>query len=132
MDKTILFLVGLPGCGKSTWIKNNNHSNAAVVDDPMDFSHVKSVIKNNDNIIIADPRLCDDWILTCCINKIKNIDSNIKMNFLYWKNDVEACWNNVEKRADGRIISKSFLIELSKKYKNGNCSTALPIYKGNT
>jgi predicted kinase len=47
--KTLVFVVGLPGSGKTTWAKNQN--DGFVVDDPKFIEEVKVAIDNNDKVV---------------------------------------------------------------------------------
>jgi hypothetical protein len=104
-------LVGLPGCGKSYYgralLKSLNKS--IFLDDIKDFSEVILSRCFYDNIIIADPWLCDDKIRKLAVEKLPGA------YWLFWENDPEQCWKNIQGR-DSRVISKDFINDLSKKY----------------
>lgn len=102
MNKAIL-IIGLPGSGK-TFLANSEYvpKGYNLVDDPKDRNLILNYIKQNKNIVITDPHLCNPQ------NRKKAIDYfNIfgyQVECIFFENNVEKCQKNLIFRNDGRKI----------------------------
>lgn len=113
-NKEITVLVGLPGSGKTYYAHHNIKKNQRFIDDIKNFDEITKNIDKYDDFMISDPHLCIDKNVELAKEKLKTHFNEIK--FIYWENDIEKAWSNVQKRNDGRIIHKSFLKRLSSMY----------------
>ena len=117
---TAIIVVGLPGSGKSWLLEHFNIGGLQVYDDiskqkekffkvSLAFDYIRTL-----PIVLSDPGLCDEKNLAALIKMVENIGYNTCV--MYFENDPEKCYNNVEYRADGRIV-KNYIKQLSKIYK---------------
>lgn len=115
MKKQIIFIIGLPGSGKTFLVNTSNQFNDCLfLDDLKDFQLIESSLQTNNKIVITDPHLCNDCTRNKAIDKLSKFDVDII--FKYFNNDPEQCFINVQNRNDGRLIGKHFIFDLSKKY----------------
>jgi hypothetical protein len=110
----ITLLVSLPGGNKTTYARNNLPPGAVFIDDPKALTDIKG--HNCEELWIADPHFCRDTVLKFAITFLKKEYDGPEIKIIYWKNDLEKCWKNVQGRADKRVISKSFIAHLSASY----------------
>lgn len=47
---------------------------------------------------------------------LKTYSPKVSIQWIFWENNPEDAWINIKKRNDGRIISQSFLKQLSSQY----------------
>lgn len=112
-EKNIVFLIGLPGSGKSYWLNNNvvNTTNCIIFDD---ISQTDPKLKNLSNalsdnnithIYIADVNLLNIDTFIQAKTKIQQL-SPTPLNFsqIVFVGDINTCKQNVELRADGRNV----------------------------
>lgn len=121
----VLFIVGLPGSGKTTFAKNISNG-YRLIDDPVNFiKDVKPYL--DENLIITDPSLCIESNRVSATNMIKSYNPYIKIDWLFFENDPESCILN----ASGRINKKvdNYIKTLSKVYKIPTGSTIVDVYK---
>lgn len=101
----LIFLVGLPGAGKTT-LAQTKYSDFKLIDDPK----VAPVLIPDNKTVIADCHLC--YLKT--FNQVCHLYPN--STFLLFENDLAQCWENVQNRNDHRIIPYSYMVKLSKAY----------------
>jgi hypothetical protein len=113
----ILFIVGLPGSGKTTLankINNDNGGKYLVIDDPKDFD--TQILPNiNKDLIITDPYLCYEKNRDSAFRKIKMANPDAKIDWIFFENDPEACLINAARRnrkVDNfiKLLTKSYTI----------------------
>lgn len=118
---TIRILVGLPGSGKTTFIKNTIEDEYnAVFDDilsPADVTQFKNTCEEFGGlIVIADCNLCNPKNLKILYLMIeKEIQRDASVETIYFENNPEACLANVSLRADNRDVENS-ITNLSRIY----------------
>lgn len=91
----VIIIVGLPASGKTIY-STNNYTNYKLYDDFVThFFNGKLLndIKNNINVCINDPRLCQIDVFDKIINKILRLTDSIKL-ILYKNNPIRCCLNS--------------------------------------
>lgn len=121
----ITFIIGLPGSGKSTFIKQYEND-AVIIDDPKKKDIVN--IQETEWLIISDPNFCNKQTLNNAKKYLENKFSNLYFEYIYFENDVENCINNINHRNE-RMNAIYDVIILSKKYVVPNNEIILPVYK---
>ena len=111
----ILIIVGLPGSGKTKLAEKINEDNGykyRLLDDPTNFDKdIRPYL--GEDLIITDPHLCFEKNRTKCEEMIKNVDSTIKIDWIFFENDPEKCLVNSNNRS--KKVS-SFIQNYSKFY----------------
>lgn len=126
----ILMIIGYPGSGKSykaNSICESEPGKWIIVDDPKDSSVIEKLVKENKNLIICDPHLCNSMTRRKARFQIRKWNSNVHITELFFENDIEKCWKNVQYRNDGRLITKNTL--KSFKYNIPKNITPIPIWQ---
>lgn len=111
MIKVFYIVVGLPGSGKTTFLKSVD---GAVFDDCVNFTRVKSKIKE-DIIYIAHPMLCLKKHLDSLVVDIMDKYPDSKINFIYFENNPKKCIKNIKNREKNviptiKLLSKKYFI----------------------
>ena len=126
MSKKVIFLVGLPGSGKTHYA--GGFPGYTLLDDPSVFVTHESLLKfmaDHGDLIISDPMLCREWTQVSA----KAIFSRYAQRWIYWENDLEACLNNIHKRNDDRHISLDFMKALSRQYFIPDGVAQIPVFR---
>lgn len=109
----IILVIGLPGSGKTNYIKKYN-TNYHIIDDIFFTSNyifnIKNIVKTNKNIVIAEPRLCildrfDEFIKLLLDNFIVSKD---QIYIRYFENNKNKCITN--------IMSREYFVWTQKRY----------------
>lgn len=134
----ILFIVGLPGSGKSTLAKKINKDNDGkylIIDNPKNFELDIQPHLDRD-LIITDPQLCFEKNRKKAEERIKSINPDVKIDWIYFENDPESCLINAEFRNRANQISfkpvknvKTFIENFSKYYTIPTGATVVEVYK---
>lgn len=114
----ITAIVGLPGAGKTTLANKLCDKNTFLIDD---FSLNKHLVEDFhklsfNKLVITDPRLCEAKKDRAESVFKRYFGNDISITWIAFENNIETCWNNVQKRNDKRVISKRFLEALSQQY----------------
>ena len=128
----ILFIVGLPGRGKTTlanMINKDNDNKYRIIDDPKNLDQVLPYV--NEDLIIVDPALCFQQNREDAIKKISDVNPNAKFDWIYFENDPESCLKNVDRRnrEEGYRKVDSFIRNLHPFYKIPDGATTVKVYK---
>lgn len=134
----IILIVGLPGSGKSTLAKRINQDNDNkyhIIDDPKDFKTEVLPYLMKD-VIITDPQLCFEKNRQAAQDKIKEVNPDAKVDWIFFENDPESCLLNdeVRKRA-ARVSMKpvkdadSFIKKFSPFYTIPEGANVVEVYK---
>lgn len=110
-----IFLVGLPGAGKTYYGKQID---GLFLDDICQTCGIGRLKEGfiQQTVIVADPSLCLPFNRKCAELIVNQYHPGCEIEWVFWDNNFEQCWVNVEQREDGRKISKYGIKELSKKY----------------
>jgi GTPase SAR1 family protein len=133
----ILFIVGLPGSGKTTLAKKINRENSnkyRIIDDPSDLD--KQVLPYiNDDLIICDPALCFPKNREMATKYVNEHNPNVKIDWIYFENDPESCLANVVVRNRANTLTMkpvrkvdSFIKNLHKFYIIPSGSNIVEVY----
>lgn len=127
-SSNILFIVGLPGSGKTTLanqINKDNDNKYLIIDDPKNFkTDILPYI--HQNLIISDPNLCFLQNRKSAVDIIKKNNPNIKIDWIYFENNPEACLQNATRRNDKNV--KSFIKNLNQFYEIPEGSVISKVY----
>lgn len=125
MIKEIIFLVGLPGSGKSTLgqkLKNEKEfeflDDLSVLTENAEIYLSQYLTKKVKGLIIADCPFCEEETLKAAENLVRRLFPKATLNIIYFENNVEKCFKNIESRAkkgDTRRVS-GYVVQLSKVY----------------
>jgi len=125
----ITVLVGLPGSGKSYYIKQNSDSKTIIVDDPKNANELPD--KLTSDLIIADCHLCREKTRES-LHKILQIRyQKAEINYVFFENNPEQCLQNVKFRNDGRFVEPT-IKNYSKEYNIPDNATVLPVFDTST
>jgi len=147
--QNITIIIGLPGSGKTTYIKNNlekfkdtiicddyykssyNHSHN--FEDSIYYQDLRRALEDGKSVILSDIAWCKFERRILLEKNIQNIlkDFGIKTEiiFICFENNPEACKKNVLRRSrDGRVERElKFIDEVSVQYVIPQNSIILPI-----
>ncbi|WOL31467.1 hypothetical protein [Microcoleus phage My-WqHQDG] len=102
----LVFIVGLPGSGKTYLAKTLAGPNRVLIDDPKQAP----IFEPNTRYVVTDPHLCIP-------RTFLQVSKLYPQAFYYlFTNKVEQCWVNTKNRNDGRDITYEYLLSLSNKY----------------
>ena len=128
--KEVIFIVGLPGSGKSHFVRHYMRdffqSGYHFLDDPshdMSPQELRACADKHRHLIVADPMLC----LQKNREQAERVFSEFKVSWIFFENNLEVCLNNISFRRDSRGITEHFVRSLSKDY--APPMNALPIHK---
>ena len=114
----IIFLVGLPGSGK-TYLGKQLESDSNIFIDDISKCGLKllqdALTNNYKSIIIADCFLCKRSERILALNFLQNNYYSGEIEWIFFENNPEKCFRNVDKRADGRAV-KGLIKHLSGQY----------------
>ncbi len=108
MAKRVIFLVGLPGSGKSHLAKEIIRFNPeyVLIDDPLkgEKDRILEPMSEGKSMVICDPWLCDANAREVAQKLFEENDYMI--NWYYFENDVDKCKANIAHRNDGRVVER--------------------------
>ena len=130
-QQRVLCLVGLPGAGKTYRARQLEADGWVVVDDPTIVTgqaRIREALATGRDVVIADPHLCR---LTARIAATKFLNQfHVDVEWVYFANDLETCWHNVQQRTDGRDIVFKEVQQFSRNYTiPAGGVTVLPVCK---
>lgn len=131
--------IGLPGSGKSYHVDEFKEENSSltIVDlgDRAGLDKLRSTLlnyvefpdANKVHILIHDPYLVSPDVR----DKIRQLATTFKHEIkeIYFENDIESCWHNVEKRNDGRKISYATMFRFKQLYWRPKYAKTIKIHR---
>ena len=106
----LVILIGLSGSGKTTYYNKNLKDKYLFYDDYIsnifDGKLINELKRNEKDICIADPRLCNYSIFLRLMNLLENYINKSDINIILFENDKEKCIKNAIKRGN-RNVKKS-------------------------
>jgi len=138
MNNTI-FIIGLPGSGKSTYA-SSKYGESIVFDDfitTFATGEINNVLKNKkrnlSNIVLIDPRLCKIIEFQKFYAYIKQFVPSNSIEVILFENDVQKCVLNKPKLKELiNKLSEEYSIENIIKCLDNNNYTILPCYSEDT
>lgn len=125
----IKLVIGLPGSGKTIFVDGYDPKQFMVIDDISVHSEkLEEVSDRITKLVITDIHCCNPEIEKKAIASLqeKFKQRKLTLEVLYFENNPDKCWTNIQNRNDGRKISKNFLYYLSSIYKPSG--KMLPVY----
>jgi len=144
----VIFIVGLPGCGKTTLINyymTHPFKDYSVYDDFMEWVRNDSLdkkkfnssvkykdllkdIKEGKNVIVTDIKFCNHEFLIEAEYDLKLIFPGIKIEKIYFEKNLEYCINNIKYRdkKNGGYWKEN---EKGEMWYYGNIIHGIPFYK---
>lgn len=116
MSKRVIIVIGLPGSGKTTFLKYLKSYEC--FDDFIGTfydGHVITSLKSGKRVALADPRLCIPKIFLKYIDEIELYVPRDEIVLILFDTPVDTCINNATLRSDGRFVL-SAIFEFSKNY----------------
>lgn len=137
MSNSVLFIIGLPGSGKSHLAKRINQDNGGkyrIIDDPRSFDQIIPYV--HEDLIITDPALCFPQNRELAIQKISEANPDVKFDWIYFENNPQKCLRNSEIRNQELVQSgkstrrvESFIKNLNQFYTIPEGSTVLEVWE---
>ena len=104
IDNLLIFIVGLPGSGKTTLAKT--YPNHILIDDPT----TKPTLEPLKQYIITDPHICKPRVF----EQVLRLYS--EAYYIFFTNEPTISLENIIRRDDGRNITKDYINYLSRQY----------------
>lgn len=127
----ITLVIGLPGSGKTTFVRNTKQSTDVCVDDPTDLNKVyqlcDAAYSAGNNVYISDPKLCVGSILRDAVTLLKKRYTTAELQFIFFENNPEQCIANARSRlkTEPHKTTENLIIKLSSQYRPNE------VYEGN-
>jgi tRNA uridine 5-carbamoylmethylation protein Kti12 len=103
----LIIVIGLPASGKTTYYNENLKNSHLFYDDFVsnifDGELIESIKKGNQDICIADPRLCNPSIFTRIMKVIEEYIDISNINLILFENDKTKCFINSKKRNNKNV-----------------------------
>ncbi len=150
----VLFIIGLPGSGKSTYLEERREEfgDALVCDDyyksatvrPRQslqfegsayYEDVKNALADGRNIVIADILFCDEKRLQEAREGIMRLLSGLHIEadieYRFFENNPAACIANILRRNRPERVKKelAFIKEIEARYQIPESASTIPVYK---
>lgn len=125
MIKNIVIIIGLPGSGKSSFLKSKS---GLILDDQKNMFELPKQNTKEETLYISHPMLClkknQDELLRIIDEKYDNVSIDI----FCFENNSKQCFLNSQKRK--RDVTATLKI-LTKNYHIPKNASMLPVYKNN-
>ncbi len=120
MEKTICFVVGLPGSGKTNYLEQLQKSGFLAINNPADADRdVLPVLKGEGQIFaIADYNLCFPSYREKMVVKIRSAIPEVNFRWVYFENDPIQCLSNLRAAGIrvGEVTRENFVWQVSQGY----------------
>jgi|ERR1700739_1102547 len=126
-----IMLVGLPGSGKTHFGNElgfpffddlTQNGGVAAIKTAVQGHHVVSVVVSDFSFIFEQAR-------NLAVALLSKEFPGCTFQWEFWENDLQACLANLERRADGRVISQGYMEVISKMYTfPAGCFQLHPVY----
>lgn len=119
----ITLVIGLPGSGKTTFVRNTKQSTDVCVDDPTNLNKVyqlcDAAYSVGNNVYISDPKLCVGSILRDAVTLLKKRYTTAAFQFIFFENNPEQCIANARARlkSEPYKTTENLIIKLSSQYR---------------
>lgn len=127
----ITCVVGLPGSGKTHYVRNHMHVTDWLVDDPLHLY----MLPDPEGLapqLVSTLWICDPYF---CIQDVRHKAELILCDhyavcpsWVFFENDPEACMRNVTHRDDGRKV-RGLIHALKSRYQIPTGATVLPVWQ---
>lgn len=121
--KTFKLLVGLPGSGKTHYGRGmglpffDDVTQNGGLDWLLSFSILSPTLDLDElTVVLSDHGFIFPKVREKVVYFLKSHYRNCKIEWLVWDNDPVTCWENIQRRNDGRVISKGALLADSRDY----------------
>lgn len=112
----IMFVIGLPGSGKTYYCNQLDPKVFNVIDDISDLYALPLPAKaDNRTLVLSSPQFCFPHTLEQAKKQLKILYPACTMSYVYFENDSAKCEANVEHRDDKREV-KGFIKLASNHY----------------
>jgi len=105
----LIILIGLPASGKTTFYNQNLKNNYLFFDDFIsnfiNGNLINEINKKNNNICIADPRLCNNQIFIKFMNILEQYINKSNIKLYLFENNKYKCFINANKRNNKNVIN---------------------------
>lgn len=124
-NSEFLFIVGLPGSGKTFYTKKlAKQLNCPFLDDPKDLKSIIYFANRNPSGILCSPNFCLSHYRNKIKKKLKSM--HIKSRWIYYANSPDQCFANDLKRKGAAGMDIYYFSSL---YRVPSRSIAIPVYK---
>ncbi len=127
--KQLILIVGLPGSGKTKLARDMSFYGVTLFDDisvNTDYEKIDRV-KDEDYIVVTDPTAIL-YPKEKVFSKLREWFGERDLAVFAFENDPDSCWKNIQGR-DDRIISQSFIEQLSKNYIPEDWGRVIPVWR---
>jgi hypothetical protein len=129
----LVWIVGLPGSGKTYYAERHPIKGAKFFDDPSanaaSLDELKRHIQAGGNAVITDVYSVSTTVRALAESKLRAWGVT-EIEWMYFENDPEACIRNIGRRRDGRLVSESYVREAAKHYAIPEGVEILPVFQG--
>lgn len=129
-EMKFILLIGLPGSGKTHY---GNATGLPFLDDVTQNGGVKAVrnfveTANSDTVVLSDYSFIFPDELMRAETVLRGMWPGSKFEYIVFANDPEQCWKNVQRRQDGRVITRDALMVAAKYFKYPDGATFVPVF----
>ena len=116
-DVKFICIVGAPGSGKTFFARETSKPGEIIIDDIKSIDIIPDVLKKGyKTFFITDPFFCFSNVRLNAEKILKDFAKDSIVEWIFFENNVDKCWNNVKHRDDGRIISLKSIQFFSERY----------------